>query len=60
MHEYEISICEEKCSCARELVLPEEVDFAVGGDDVLEEDEYWEEVAVGVVPYIRARDKTSH
>ena len=42
VHEYEVSICEEECGCARELALPEEVDFAVGGDEVLEEDDNWE------------------
>ena len=39
-NEYEVSICEEEGSWDRELVLPEEVDFAVGSDEVLEEDEY--------------------
>ena len=49
VHEYEVSICEEEGSWDRELVLPEEVDFAVGGDEVLEEDEYWEGAAVSIV-----------
>ena len=49
-HEYEVSICEEEDSWERELVLPEEVDFAVGGDEVLEEDEYWERAGVSIVP----------
>ena len=31
-------------------MLPEEVDFAVGGDEVLEEDEYWERAGVSIVP----------
>ena len=30
-------------------MLPEEVDFAVSGDEVLEEDEYWEGAAVSAV-----------
>ena len=50
VHEYEVSICEEEGSWDRELVLPEEVDFAVGGDDVLEEDKYWEGAVVSIVP----------
>ena len=50
--EYEISICEEEGSWDRELVLPEEVDFAVGGDEVLEEDEYWEDAGVSIVPWM--------
>ena len=49
VHEYEVSICEEEGSWDRELVLPEEVDFAVDGDEVLEEDEYWEGAAVSIV-----------
>ena len=49
VHEYEVSICEEEGGCARELGLPEEVDFAVCGDEVLEEDEYWEGAAVSIV-----------
>ena len=48
-HEYEVSICEEEGNWDRELVLPEEVDFAVCGDEVLEEDEYWEGAAVSIV-----------
>ena len=51
-HEYEVSICDEEGGCARELGLPEEVDFAIGGDEVLEEDEYWEGTAVGTVPRV--------
>ena len=35
VHEYEVSICEEEGSWERELVLPEELDFAIGGDEVL-------------------------
>ena len=35
-HEYEVSIREEEGSWDREFVLPEEVDFAVGGDEVFE------------------------
>ena len=50
VHEYEVSICEEEGGCARELAVPEEVDLAVGGDEVLEEDEYWEGAAVSIVP----------
>ena len=50
VHEYEVSICEEEGGRAREVVVPEEVDFAVGGDEVLEEDEYWEDAAVSIVP----------
>ena len=50
VHEYEVSIRDEEGGCARELALPEEVDFAVGGDEVLEEDEYWESAAVSIVP----------
>ena len=50
VHEYEVSICEEEGSWDRELVLPEEVDFAVDGDEVLEEDEYWEGAVVSIVP----------
>ena len=50
VHEYEVSICEEECSWDRELVLPEEVDFAVGGDEVLEDDEYWGGAVVSIVP----------
>ena len=34
-------------------MLPEEVDFAVGGDEVLEEDEYWEGAGVSIVPWLR-------
>ena len=49
VHEYEVSICDEEGGCTRELGLPEEVDFAVGGDEVLEEDEYWEGAAVSIV-----------
>ena len=49
VHEYEVSICEEEGSWDRELVLPEEGDFTVGGDEVLEEDEYWEGAAVSIV-----------
>ena len=49
VHEYEVSICEEEGGCTRELGLPEEVDFVVGGDEVLEEDEYWEGAAVSIV-----------
>ena len=52
VHEYEVSICEEEGSWDRELVLPEEVDFAVCGDEVLIEDEYWEGAAVSVVAWI--------
>ena len=48
--EYEVSICEEEGGCTRELAVPEEVDFAVGGDEVLEYDEYWESAAVSIVP----------
>ena len=50
VHEYKVSICEEQYGCARELAVPEEVDFAVGSDEVLEEDEYWEGAAVSIVP----------
>ena len=50
VHEYEVSICEKEGSWDREIVLPEEVDFVVGGDEVLEDDEYWEGAAVSVVP----------
>ena len=52
VHEYEVSICEEQGSWYRELVLPEEVDFAVCGDEVLEEDEYWEDAGVSTVPWM--------
>ena len=45
-HEYEVSICDEECGCARELALPEEVDFVVGGDEVLKEDEHCEGATV--------------
>ena len=48
VHGYEISICEEEGSGDRELVLPEEIDFAVDGDEVLEDDECWEGAAVGI------------
>ena len=35
-------------------MLPEEVDFVVGGDKVLEEDEYCQDVmAVGVAHYMQ-------
>ena len=51
-HEYEVSICEEEGSRERELVLPEELDFTVDGDEVLEEDECWEGAAVSIVPCI--------
>ena len=50
VREYEVSICEEEGGCTRELGLPEEVDFAVGGDEVLEEDECCEGAAVSIVP----------
>ena len=51
VHEYKISICDEEGGWSREVVLPEEVDFAAGGDEVLEEDEYCNTVAVSkVVP----------
>ena len=50
VHEHEVSICEEVSSWERELVLPEEVDFAVDGDEVLEEDEYWDGAVVSIVP----------
>ena len=49
-YEHEVSICEEEGSWDRELVLPEEVDFAVCGDEVLEDDEYWEGAGVSIVP----------
>ena len=49
-HEYEVSICEEEGSWYRELVLPEEVDFAVDGDEVLEDDEYWEGALSALCP----------
>ena len=52
VHEHEVSICEEEGSWDRELVLPEEVDFAVDGDEVLEEDEYWEGAVVSIVLWI--------
>ena len=52
VREYEVSICEEKGSWDRELVLPEEVDFAVAGDQMLEEDEHCEDMAVGIVLYM--------
>ena len=39
VREDKVSICEEEASCARELGLPEEIDFAIGGDEVFEEDE---------------------
>ena len=50
VHEYEVSICEEEGGCTRQLEGPEEIDFAVGGDEVLEEDEYWEGAAVSIMP----------
>ena len=50
VHEYEVSICEEEGSWDRELVLPEEVDFAVGGDEMLEEDECWEGAGSALCP----------
>ena len=50
VHEYEVSICEEEGSGDRELVLPEEIDFAVDGDEVLEDDKYWEGATVSIVP----------
>ena len=31
-------------------MAPEEVDFAVSGDEVLEENEYWEDEVVSIVP----------
>ena len=40
VHEYEVSICEEEGGSTRELMLPEQVDFTVGGNEVLEESEY--------------------
>ena len=49
VHEYEVSIRDEEGGCARELALPEEVDFAVDSDEVLEEDDYWKGAAVSVV-----------
>ena len=49
-HEYNVSICEEEGSWERELALPEEVDFTVDGDEVLEEDECWEDAGVSIVP----------
>ena len=49
VHEYEVSICEEEGSWDRELVFPEEVDFAVGGDEVLEEYEHWEDAGVSIM-----------
>ena len=49
VHENEVSICEEEGSWDRELVLPEEVDFAVDGDEVLEEDEYCGGAVVSIV-----------
>ena len=49
-HEYEVSIGEEEDGCTRELGLPEEVDFAVGGDEVLEDYKYWEGATVSIVP----------
>ena len=49
VHKYKVSICEEEHGCSRKLALPEEVDFAVGGDEVLEEYEYWEHMAVSIV-----------
>ena len=52
VHEYEVSICEEEGSWGRELVLPEEIDFAVDGDEVLKEDEYWEDTAISIVPWM--------
>ena len=52
VHEYEVSICEEEGDCTRELAVPEEIDFAVGGDEVLEEDEYWEGAGVSIVPSV--------
>ena len=33
-------------------MLPEEIDFVVDGDEVLEEDEYYEVVAVSAAPSI--------
>ena len=38
--EYDVSICEEEGGGARDIALPEEVDFAIGGDEVLGYDEY--------------------
>ena len=35
VQEYEVSICEEEGGCARELAVPEEVNFAAGGDEML-------------------------
>ena len=52
VHEYEVSICEEEGSWDRELVFPEDVDFTVDGNEVLEEDEYWEDAGVSIVPLI--------
>ena len=49
-NERHVSIQSEQDGRHRELALPEEVDFAVCGDEVLEEDEYWEGAAVSIVP----------
>ena len=49
-NENEVSICDEEGGCARELAPPEEVDFAVCCDEVLEEDEYWDSAGVNTVP----------
>ena len=51
-HEYEVSICEKEGSWDGELVLPEEIDFAACGDEVLVEDEYWEDAGVRIVPSV--------
>ena len=38
LHQYEVSIYEEEHGCTRRLVPPEQADFVVGSDKVLEED----------------------
>ena len=50
VQECEVSICEEEGGCTRELGLPEEVDFAVGSDEVFEEDEYWDGAVFSIEP----------
>ena len=40
-------------------MLPEEIDFAVGGDEVFEEDEYWEGAGVSHCA-VAVKDETDH
>ena len=60
VHEYEVSICDEEGSWDRELVLPEEVDFAVNGDEVLKKDEDCKDVTVRVVHCMCQSNEAGH